>query len=74
MVGFGAVLRLNLFLVSGDIPICANVFLVYFEKNWLEDCPSGFNPHYWRRYVDGIFIDIYEEKRKKKKKNVCKYV
>ena len=24
----------------------ANVFLVYFEKNWLQNCPSNFKPHY----------------------------
>ena len=34
----------------------ANAFLVYFEKNWLQNCPSDFKPHYYRRYVDGIFV------------------
>ena len=33
----------------------ANVFLVHFEKNWLQNCPSDFKPHYNRRYVD-IFV------------------
>ena len=23
----------------------ADVFLVYFEKNWLQNCPSVFKPH-----------------------------
>ena len=26
----------------------ANVFLVYFEKNWLQNCPAD--------YVDDIFV------------------
>ena len=24
----------------------ANAFLVHFEKNWLQNCPSDFKPHY----------------------------
>ena len=27
-------------------PTLANAFLVYFEKNWLQICPSDFKPHY----------------------------
>ena len=34
----------------------ANAFLVHFEKNWLQNCPSNFKPHYYRRYVGGIFV------------------
>ena len=26
-------------------PTLANAFLVYFEKNWLQICPSDFKPH-----------------------------
>ena len=37
-------------------PMLANAFLVYFEKNWLQNCPSDFKPHYYRRYVDDIFV------------------
>ena len=33
-----------------------NIFLVYFEKNWLQNCLSDFQPHYYRRYVDDIFV------------------
>ena len=36
--------------------ILANTFLVYFEKNWLQNCPSDFKPHSYRRYVDDIFV------------------
>ena len=34
----------------------ANAFLVHFEKNWLQNCPSDFKPHYCRQYVDDIFV------------------
>ena len=34
----------------------AYVFLVYFEKNWLENCPSDFKSNYHRRFVDEIFV------------------
>ena len=37
-------------------PTLADVFLVYFEKNWSQNYPSDFNPHYYRRYVDDIFV------------------
>ena len=25
-------------------------------KYWLRNCPSDFKPHYYRRYVDDIFV------------------
>ena len=28
----------------------------YHEKNWLNNCPQGFKPVFYRRYVDDIFI------------------
>ena len=37
-------------------PTLANAFLVHFEKNWLQNCPSDFKPYYYRRYVDDIFV------------------
>ena len=33
----------------------ANAFLLHFENNWLQNCPSDFKRHYYRRYVDNIF-------------------
>ena len=33
-----------------------DAFLVYFEKNWLQNCPSDFKPLYYRRYTDDIFL------------------
>ena len=33
----------------------ANAFLIYFEKNWLENCPSNFKIDYYWQYVD-IFV------------------
>ena len=32
-------------------PTLANAFLVHFEKNCLQNCPSDFKPPYYRRYV-----------------------
>ena len=37
-------------------PNLANAFLVYFENNSLQNCPSNFNLHYCQRYVDGILF------------------
>ena len=37
-------------------PTLANAFLCYFEKIWLNDCPSSFKPLVYRRYVDDIFV------------------
>ena len=36
-------------------PKLANTFLVHFEKNWLQNCPSDFKPYYYWYYVD-IFV------------------
>ena len=37
-------------------PMLVNAFLVQFEKNWLQNCPSDFKSYYYRRYVDDIFV------------------
>ena len=37
-------------------PTLANAFLVHFEKNSLQNCSSDFKPHYYRLYVDDIFV------------------
>ena len=37
-------------------PTLANAFLVHFEKNWLQNHPSDFKHHYYRRYVNDIFV------------------
>ena len=34
----------------------ANAFLVHFEKNWLQNCPSELKPYYYRQHVDDIFL------------------
>ena len=36
-------------------PSLADTFLSYYEKNWLNNCPQGFKPAFYRRYVDDIF-------------------
>ena len=40
-------------------PSLANAFLSYHEKNWLNSCPQGFKPVFYRRYVDDIFVLFY---------------
>ena len=37
-------------------PTMANAFLVYFERNWLQNFSSYFKQYYYRRYVDDIFV------------------
>ena len=37
-------------------PFLANAFLSYHKKTWLNNCPQGFKPVFYRRYVDDIFI------------------
>ena len=37
-------------------PTLANLFLVYYESKWLENCPQQFKPQFYRRYVDDIFV------------------
>ena len=37
-------------------PTLANTFLVHFERNWLQNCPSDFKPQYYWRYLDDIFV------------------
>ena len=34
----------------------ANAFLAHYEQIWLNDCPDEFNPVYYKRYVDDIFV------------------
>ena len=37
-------------------PTLANAFFVHFEKNLLQNCPSEFEPYYYWRYTDDIFV------------------
>ena len=37
-------------------PTLANAFMCYYERKWLEECPSDFKPKYYKRYVDDIFV------------------
>ena len=34
----------------------ANAFLVDFEKNWLQNCPSDLKLYYYKQYVHDIFL------------------
>ena len=33
----------------------ANIFMAHHESVWLRECPAGFKPLYYGRYVDDIF-------------------
>ena len=37
-------------------PTFANIFLCYYEEQWLRSCPDEFKPNFYRRYVDDIFL------------------
>ena len=37
-------------------PTFANIFMCFYEKRWLSDCPYDFRPVFYRRYVDDTFI------------------
>ena len=37
-------------------PTLANPFLCHYEKNWLNKCPSQFEPVVYKLYVDDIFV------------------
>ena len=42
-------------------PTLANAFLCFYEKIWLDSCPSYFKPSYYRRYVDDTFLLFRDE-------------
>ena len=37
-------------------PTCANIFMSYNEKKWLNDCPDNFKPFLYQRFVDDTFL------------------
>ena len=37
-------------------PTMENVFLSFYEVKWLKQCPKEFEPVFYRRYVDDIFV------------------
>ena len=37
-------------------PLFANIFLSFHEGCWLDNCPTGFKPLFYRRYVDDCFL------------------
>ena len=48
----------------------ANLFLVYYEHKWLENCPLQFKPKFYRRYGDNIFLMFDKEDHVKNFKNM----
>jgi hypothetical protein len=37
-------------------PTFANIFMCFYEKIWLEKCPSNFRPIFYKRYIDDTFV------------------
>ena len=46
-------------------PTSANAFLCHYEKTWLNECPSPFEPTVCRRYVDDFFVRFKSEEHLK---------
>ena len=42
-------------------PTFANIFLCFYEKIWLDNCPLSFKPTFYKRYVDDTFI-LFKDK------------
>ena len=42
-------------------PTLANIFLCYYERKLLTDCPDVYKPTYYRRYVDDTFLMFHSE-------------
>ena len=47
-------------------PTLANLFVVYYESKWLENCQPQFKPQFYRRYMDDIF-EMFKKKDHVKK-------
>ena len=41
----------------------ANLFLGFYEKKWLEDCPIDFKPIFYKRYVDDTIVIFKDEQQ-----------
>lgn len=46
-------------------PTLANLFLCYFEKLWLAECPVEIKPKLYQRYVDDTFLLFDNEDQSK---------
>ena len=42
-------------------PTFANIFMGYWERIWLRDCPLAFKPIFYRRYIDDTFL-LFKDK------------
>ena len=47
-------------------PTFANLFLVYYEHNWLKNYPLQFKPKFHRHCVDDIFLMFQKKEHVKK--------
>ena len=41
--------------------VFANIFMSYYEKQWLESCPDDFKPILYKRYVDDTYMIFRSE-------------
>ena len=55
-------------------PTFANIFLCYYEKIWLDKCPTTFKPKYYRRYVDDCFLIFDDHSQDRQFPSVLKWV
>ena len=42
-------------------PTFANIFMCFYEKIWLDQCPVEFKPFLYRRYIDDTFLLFYDK-------------
>ena len=47
-------------------PSFANIFMSFYEQQWLDDCPVDFKPAFYRRYVDDTFLLFHHRDHAKK--------
>jgi len=49
--------KLTVYVISLPLgPTLDNAFLCYYEKVWIDECPSQSKPVYYRRYVNDTFV------------------
>ena len=41
-------------------PIFADIFLGYYEDEWLISCPNNYKLSFYRRYIDNMFAIFHE--------------
>ena len=52
-------------------PKLANVFTCYFEKTWVESCPTHFKHVASRKYIDDTFLEKFKTYMNKQHKIIA---